>query len=242
MPSTDEKTILLRSVGLFAEAAGDVLAEVAALLQPVTARAGQTIFDKGDCGDCMYIIVEGRVRVHDGELTLNYLGACDVFGEMALLDIEARVASVTAIEDTHLLRLDQAPFQALMTSQAGVALGVIRVLSRRLRDRVRDMAQDFEYMQQMGRIAAAAAALETGRYDSRSLDQVGQRQDELGQLARVFRRMADEVIARERRLEQEVQALRIQIDERKRKQQVAEITESDYFQDIQRKARNLRKR
>jgi CRP-like cAMP-binding protein len=242
MLSTDDKATLLRSVGLFAETADDVLADIVALLQSVTVRAGQTIFDRGDRGDCMYIIVEGRVRVHDGELTLNYLGACDVFGEMALLDTEARVASVTAVEDTHLLRLDQVPFHSLMTSQAGVALGVIRVLSRRLRDRVRDMAQDFEYMQQMGRIAAAAAALETGRYDSRSLDDVGRRQDELGQLARVFQRMADEVIARERRLVQEVQALRIQIDEEKRKKQVAEITESDYFQDIQQKARDLRKR
>jgi DNA repair ATPase RecN len=129
-----------------------------------------------------------------------------------------------------------------MASQTAVALGVIRVLNRRLRDRVRDMAHDFEYMQQMGRIAAAAAALETGRYDSRNLDEVGQRPDELGQLARVFQRMADEVIAREQRLKQEVRDLRIQIDEEKRRQQVAEITGSDYFQTIRDKARKLRDR
>ncbi|MEJ2210700.1 MAG: cyclic nucleotide-binding domain-containing protein [Anaerolineae bacterium] len=238
--STEERAAILRAASLFAETPVDVLLNVAALLEPLQVPAGESIFHKGEAGDSMYIIVEGRVRVHDGELTLNHLGPCDVFGEMALLDTEARVASVAAVEDTYLLRLDQVPFQQLMASHTAVALGVIRVLNRRLRDRVRDMAHDFEYMQQMARIAAAAAALETGRYDSRSLDEVGQRPDELGQLARVFQRMADEVIAREERLKQELRALRIQIDEEKRKQQVAEITGSDYFQSIRDKARELR--
>jgi len=240
--SIEERAAILRSASLFAETPEEVLLNVAALLEPLRVPAGETIFHKGEAGDSMYVIVEGRVRVHDGEFTLNHLGTCDVFGEMALLDTEARVASVVAVEGTHLLRLDQVPFQQFMASQTAVALGVIRVLNRRLRDRVRDMAHDFEYMQQMGRIAAAAAALETGRYDSRNLDEVGQRPDELGQLARVFQRMADEVIAREQRLKQEVRDLRIQIDEEKRRQQVAEITGSDYFQTIRDKARKLRDR
>jgi uncharacterized protein len=240
--SFEERAAILRAASLFAETPVDVLLNVAALLEPLQVPAGETIFDKGEAGDSMYVIVEGRVRVHEGELTLNHLGPCDVFGEMALLDTEARVASVVTVEDTYLLRLDQVPFQQLMASHTAVALGVIRVLNRRLRDRVRDMAHDFEYMQQMARIAAAAAALETGRYDSRSLDEVGQRADELGQLARVFQRMADEVIAREERLKQQVRELRIQIDEEKRHQQVAEITGSDYFQTIRDKARKLRDR
>lgn len=240
--SIEERAAILRSASLFAETPEEVLLNVAALLEPLRVPAGETIFHKGEAGDSMYVIVEGRVRVHDGEMTLNHLGPCDVFGEMALLDTEARVASVVAVEGTYLLRLDQVPFQQLMASHTAVALGVIRVLNRRLRDRVRDMAHDFEYMQQMARIAAAAAALETGRYDSRSLDEVGQRADELGQLARVFQRMADEVIAREERLKREVRELRIQIDEEKRRQQVAEITGSDYFQSIRDKARKLRDR
>jgi DNA repair ATPase RecN len=104
------------------------------------------------------------------------------------------------------------------------------------------MALDFEYMQQMARITAAAAALEAGKYDPRSLDEVGQRADELGQLARVFRRMADEVQARELRLKQEVQQLRIQVDETKKAREVAAITESEYFQDLQQKISRLRKK
>jgi CRP-like cAMP-binding protein len=71
---------------------------------------------------------------------LNYLGERDVFGEMALLDPEPRLASVTAIEATRLFRLDQAPFYELMAERPEVATGVIRVLSGHLRNRVRDIA------------------------------------------------------------------------------------------------------
>lgn len=52
--------------------------------------------------------------------------------------------------------------------------------------------------------------------------------------------MAREVLAREQRLKQEVQQLRIEIDEARTARQVAEITETDYFQDLQRKADQLR--
>ena len=235
-----DRVALLRSVSIFSETPDDILNEVAGLLYPIEFVEGDTVIEKGDCGDCMYIIESGRVRVHDGEMTLNWLGVADVFGEMALLEEEPRVASVTATEGTRLLRLDQGPFYALMASRAEVASGIIRVLSRHLRARVRDMAQDFEYMQQMARITAAAVALEAGVYDPRSLDQVGQRTDELGQLARVFQRMANEVVAREQRLKQELQKLRIQIDEVKKEKEVAEIAESDYFKQLRKKVKHLR--
>jgi CRP/FNR family cyclic AMP-dependent transcriptional regulator len=242
MLSTAEKVALLRAVSIFAETPEDILAEVASLLKPLEFKVGETIIHKGDCGDCMYIIAQGRVRAHDGERTLNYLGVADVFGEMALLDAEPRVASVTAAEDTRLLRLDRVPFQELMTTRAEVARGIVLVLNRHLRARVQDMAQDFEYMQQMGRVISAAVALEAGKYDPRSLDEVGQRKDALGQLARVFQRMANEVQAREERLKQEVQELRIQIDQAKKARQVAEITEAEYFQQLQESARRMRGR
>ena len=68
------------------------------------------------------------------------------------------------------------------------------------------------------------------------------REDALGNLARIFQRMAREVQARERALRQQVIELRIEIDEAKSARQVAEITETDYFRDLQRKADALRAR
>ena len=97
-----------------------------------------------------------------------------------------------------------------------------------------------EYLEQVGRVVDAAAAVEADDFEPESLDGVAGRDDALGQLARVFQRMAREVFERERRLKAQVQQLRIEIDEAKTARQVAEITDTDYFRDLQEKASRLR--
>jgi CheY-like chemotaxis protein len=106
---------------------------------------------------------------------------------------------------------------------------------KRLRDK------EIEYLAQVELVINAASAVEEERFDSASLDAVAQRTDELGNLARVFQRMGCEVQAREQRLKQQVQALRIQIDDANKDREVAEITENDYFYQLQQEAKRLRK-
>ncbi len=107
---------------------------------------------------------------------------------------------------------------------------------KRLRDK------EVEYLRQVARLTAAAAAVESAEFVPSSLDVVSNRSDELGQLARVFQRMAREVQAREQRLKQQVQELRIQIDESKKAREVAEITDNEYFQQLRAKVKGLRVR
>jgi len=92
------------------------------------------------------------------------------------------------------------------------------------------------------KLTFAAASVESGDFDPDSLERVARRGDGLGQLARVFQTMAREVQAREQRLKAQVQELKIEIDRAQEARQVAEITETDYFQDLQAKARSLRRR
>jgi CRP-like cAMP-binding protein len=240
MQTTAEKMLILRNVSIFSGLPDPALAQVADALTPVDVPAGTEIVAKGDQGSWMYIIAAGRVRVHDGELTLNELKTWDVFGEMAALDPRPRMASVTAITDTRLLRLDREPLYALMAGHVEIAQGIIHILAEYLRTRGRERAEDFAYMQQFARVTAAAAAVEAGTYAWDALDEVARRTDQLGQLARVFQRMIREVYAREERLKQEVQQLRIEIDQNKTARQVAEITETDYFKDLERKIARLR--
>ena len=108
------------------------------------------------------------------------------------------------------------------------------------RKRLRD--QEVDYLQQVGRVTAAAAAIKANTFEPESLDAVAGRPDELGQLARVFQEMARHVYAREQQLQQQVQQLRIEIDQERRAREVAEITESDYFQQLLSKADELRTR
>ncbi len=99
-----------------------------------------------------------------------------------------------------------------------------------------------EYIEQVGHVVEAAGAVENETFEPESLDAVAEREDALGQLARVFQRMAREVRAREQALREQVQQLRIEIDGAQAARQVAEITETDYFQDLQRKVDELRSR
>ncbi len=108
------------------------------------------------------------------------------------------------------------------------------------RKQLRD--QEIDYLQQVGRVTAAAAAIKANTFQPESLDEVARRSDELGQLALVFQEMARQVYAREQQLKRQVQQLRIEIDQERRASEVAEITESDYFQQLLGKADELRNR
>ncbi|MEM7032204.1 MAG: DUF3365 domain-containing protein [Chloroflexota bacterium] len=77
--------------------------------------------------------------------------------------------------------------------------------------------------------------------ETETLTTVTRRDDELGQLAQVFRRMASEVLTRTQNLKQQVQQLRIEIDQFKRTKEVNEIVETDFFKDLQSKADAMRR-
>jgi CheY-like chemotaxis protein len=144
----------------------------------------------------------------------------------ALEDIESVVRCIEMGAEDYLPK----PFDPVLL-RARINAGLAR-------KRLHDLEQ--EYLEQVSRVVAAAADVEAGRFQSRQLDSVSGRHDALGQLARVFQRMAIEVLARERLLKQEVRQLRIEIDEARAARQVAEITQTTYFQDLQAKAATLR--
>jgi hypothetical protein len=131
--STIEKVVVLKGVSLFSETPDEVLADVAALLEEVDVDAGEVVFEKGDVGSALYVVVEGKVRVTSQDRVLVELGPRDIFGEMAALDTEPRSATVTALEPTSLFRLEQEALYELMADRIEVVRGVIRILCSRLR-------------------------------------------------------------------------------------------------------------
>jgi DNA-binding response OmpR family regulator len=107
--------------------------------------------------------------------------------------------------------------------------------SKRLRD------LELEYLEQVECVTAAAADLENGQFEIADLDPVAARDDALGQLARVFQRMAREVRARQDCLERDARALRIEIDHVRQAEKVVEITETEYYQHLRAQAEDLRR-
>lgn len=130
----------------------------------------------------------------------------------------------------------EAPARALAFQMAAIALSVVLIglvlgvlLSRRITTPV-------------DAITRAAGSLADGTFDPTSLDSAAQRSDELGDLARTFQTMGTEIVARERRLREQVQQLSVQIDRDKVASEVQEITESDYFQRLKSRSREMRER
>ncbi len=138
---TIEKVMILNTVEIFAQTPDEILIDIAALLKELTVPADTTIFEQGEQGESMYIIVEGEVEARDGERVFTRMGERQVFGEMALLDGEPRTATIRTTQATRLLRLDQEPFYELMDDRIEIARGVIRVLLQRLRARTNDVNQ-----------------------------------------------------------------------------------------------------
>ena len=130
---TIERVICLKAVPMFAEVSDETLADVAELLGEVDYAKDQVVFEKGAEGDSLYVVISGRVRVYDGARTIVELGPKEIFGELALLDPEPRLASIAAVEDTRLFRLDRESFAELMAGNIEVVRGVLHVLCERLR-------------------------------------------------------------------------------------------------------------
>jgi rhodanese-related sulfurtransferase len=96
------------------------IARVLARVVPVAVAAGDTIIEQGEQGDAYYVLTAGRCEVRRAEATgqpaerIDTLGPGAGFGEEALLSGEARNATVRALEDSRLVRLDAADFAALL--------------------------------------------------------------------------------------------------------------------------------
>jgi CRP/FNR family cyclic AMP-dependent transcriptional regulator len=112
-----EKVLLLRSLSIFSDTPEIILAELAPLMQQKEVEQGTLIFEEGEQGDCMYIILSGEIEIHKGKTVLAVLKEKEVFGELSLLDAETRSASATAKTDCLLFKIDQEPFYELIESR-----------------------------------------------------------------------------------------------------------------------------
>lgn len=133
MYSIIEKVMVLRSVNMFAQIADPILAEIATVLREAKALAGDVLIEKGSVGNSLFIIVDGRVRVHDGDTTFQYLGSREIVGEMAVLDPAPRSATVTAETDTNYFVLEADLLYNLINTHPEINQAIIKILVQRIR-------------------------------------------------------------------------------------------------------------
>jgi len=124
--------------GLFGPLEPAALKQLQAELEWRTLPAGEVLFRQGDAGDALYVVVDGRLRVvveeADGtERTVDEVGRGASVGEAALLTGDARSATIYAIRDTHLARLDAALFERVVERHPRAMLQIARTAARRSR-------------------------------------------------------------------------------------------------------------
>ena len=134
-----DRLILLKKSPIFSMVMTDDLRVVAQAMEKQQYFADDCIFEIGDQGDHLYIIVTGKVGISlesksSDKSYVAILSAGDCFGEMNLLDDLPRSATADVIEDTTLLSLEKTRLRGLIQSYPDMSIGMLRSLSLRLRD------------------------------------------------------------------------------------------------------------
>jgi NTE family protein len=125
----------LRKVPVFSGLSLEMLEQIGELASTVSLRPGEWLFREGEAADGVYVLRIGHLEVlKEGPppQTLNTLTRGAVVGELALLSDSLRSASIRALRQTDVLKLDKADFHSLLRSQPDLALSLTRVLSTQL--------------------------------------------------------------------------------------------------------------
>lgn len=132
----------LRNIGLFGALSDEVLVFLTGMLTVVKPTIGETIFREGDEANAMYVVLAGEMEVTKKsrgavDARVAVLGPGDWFGEMSIVDIQPRSATVRALAPGRLIRVSAADLDSLyrhdVRSYAIIVLNLARELSRRLR-------------------------------------------------------------------------------------------------------------
>jgi CRP-like cAMP-binding protein len=106
---------------------------------------GESIVRQGEVGDCMYVIQEGQVEVvveeGDKEVRLMVLDTGELFGEMAIVERQVRMATVRALGQTRVLTIDQKNFLRRIHEDPSLAWNVVQTMSRRIRELAEEVAR-----------------------------------------------------------------------------------------------------
>ena len=128
-----EKVIAFQGVDVFSEVSTEQLAYLAAIVEEETVGAGEKIYRHRDIGHAMYVLVEGKVRLHRDSMEINVVEPGGAFGTWALFDDEPRVSAATALVDSRILRLDKEDFIDLLADNVEITQGVLNALVSRVR-------------------------------------------------------------------------------------------------------------
>ncbi len=161
---------VLAQSGLFQGLSEDAVEPVVSRLEIQTLPRGRVVFNEGEAGDSLYIVLSGKIklgrRAADGRQNLvSIMGPSDMLGELSLFDPGPRTATATAVTDSRLARLKKSSLRPWLNNRPEIAEQLLRVLARRLR-RTNDALADLIFTDVPGRVAKNLLQM-AGRFGTR---------------------------------------------------------------------------
>jgi CRP/FNR family cyclic AMP-dependent transcriptional regulator len=148
---------MLENVPLFSGLSAESLAEIEQHSSVKSFRKNAIIISQDDKSYSLYVILSGRVKVfvsgEDGrEAVLNYQGAGDYFGDLALIDKQPRVASVMATEASKFMIISRQDFLTCLSRNPEIAINLIKPMTQRMRMLAKNVSS-LALMDVYGRVA-----------------------------------------------------------------------------------------
>jgi CRP-like cAMP-binding protein len=155
--SLDEKRDLLRRVALFGGLSDKDLDGLIGVTRTLRLASRRELFHKGDDGTQVYVVIRGRLKAlttsdEGDDVVFSILGDGEVFGEIALLGLPQRTATVTALTPCELLVIDRRDFLAFLRSHPEASIVLLRVLAERLKH-VSELVEDTLFLNLPVRLA-----------------------------------------------------------------------------------------
>jgi len=194
--------VLARS-GVFQGVSPEAAEPVAEELERFDLPRGSIVFNEGEPGDTLFIILEGKVKIvrraPDGrENVLSVMGPSDQFGELSIFDPGPRTATATALTDVSLAKMSRQALLPWIAAHPEIGVQLLQVLARRLR-RTNDTVADLIFTDVPGRVAKSLLGMADrfGARDEKGLLRVTHdlTQEELAQLVGASRETVNKALA-----------------------------------------------
>lgn len=125
MLTSVDRLLFVRQVPIFKELRDDFIVRLASVMNELSYPGNYTIFQQGQEGQSLYILVSGRVKVHIGDTKLAEVDKGNYFGEMSVFDTQPRSASITTLESCECLELTQEQLYDAIEETPEIAVNII---------------------------------------------------------------------------------------------------------------------
>lgn len=245
-PQADNK--LIRHLGrqpLFQNTPQNVLALIASQVKTRKLDKDAYLIRKGEPSNSLFIVRTGWVKVvsedtNGEEVILNHIGPGQIIGEMSLMDRQPRSTSVAALRPVEVMEIEYDALLQVLDQHPALGRSLLQEMFNRVRFANAYVEEAVEWCRHMSDGNYDFVQNQVEETKSTVVDMTKSDQARASAFLAVFFRMVEAVKAREMTLKQEVHRLTIEIDEAKRQQSVQELTDTEFFSELQDAARKIR--